>query len=240
MFSGYTKEFMEKKIYKYYSYDCCLEKMFAPILKNTLRYRRPLSFNDPYDCHITTELNESITSLREHDMETVFVCSLTTNYDNILMWSHYASNHKGFVVEYDMNELRKINEHQVETFSYVEYSNAIPSRKLLVKDSTKDIVPAIYHKALCWGYENEIRSVKYGTPIPIMDTKHEDLELPENAISAVILGTSFIEPIIIGTGEKLPSILKPWYESGKLYYMKLRYNEYKLERKNDFKAEWFA
>ena len=33
------------------------------------------------------------------------VC-LSERYNNILMWAHYAENHKGFVVEYDSNTLK--------------------------------------------------------------------------------------------------------------------------------------
>lgn len=38
----------------------------------------------------------------QHEMP--LVC-LTETYDNILMWSHYANNHKGFVIEYDSDSL---------------------------------------------------------------------------------------------------------------------------------------
>ncbi|TOC13300.1 hypothetical protein CGJ90_24575, partial [Vibrio parahaemolyticus] len=29
------------------------------------------------------------------------ICSLSKTFENILMWSHYADNHKGFVVEFE-------------------------------------------------------------------------------------------------------------------------------------------
>ena len=46
---------------------------------------------------------ESIVSYYQTQMP--LVC-LSEKYDNILMWAHYADNHKGFVVEYDSQSLQ--------------------------------------------------------------------------------------------------------------------------------------
>ncbi|MBP3709667.1 MAG: DUF2971 domain-containing protein [Treponema sp.] len=235
IFSGYTREYKGEKLYKYYSFDCCPDKMFAPIINKTLRYRTPMSFNDPYDCYIAANLNQSITSVRETEMKEVLVCSLTETDNDILMWSHYASSHKGFVVEYDMKKLNEINERQIEIFSHVEYSDSIVYRSFSAQDSDKDIVQAIYHKSLCWEYEKEVRSVVYGSPDSI-GGEYKDVQLPEESISAVILGSYFMSE----TKGNIPSILKPWYEGYKLHYMQLQADKYKLERKKDFKEEWFS
>ena len=40
-----------------------------------------------------------------YQTEMPLVC-LSERYNNILMWAHYADNHKGFVVEYDSNTLK--------------------------------------------------------------------------------------------------------------------------------------
>ena len=46
-------------------------------------------------------LNEYI-NYYQHEMP---LACLSETYDNILMWSHYANNHKGFVIEYDFESL---------------------------------------------------------------------------------------------------------------------------------------
>ena len=231
MHKGIASEYKGEKLYKYYSYNDCIKKMFSPVTKGTLRYRRPDAFNDPYDCYIAFNNTGTIESVRKSEMETVYVCSLTTSYDNLLMWSHYASNHTGFVVEYDANELKKIKHEQIEMFSYVEYSNDIYYRNFLCckNDTDKQIVNAIYHKPLCWSYENEVRSVIYD-----FGKEYVDIEV-QNCISAIILGSMFIKEL----DDKLPCFLRTWNSKKKLYYMQLQSDKYKLEKRQDFKDEWF-
>lgn len=38
--------------------------------------------------------------------DTFHVVSLSTEYDNRLMWAHYANDHKGFCIEYDFNTVK--------------------------------------------------------------------------------------------------------------------------------------
>lgn len=237
MFGGYATEFNGDKLYKYYSYSPNMCEMFAPVLNNTLRYRTPNSFNDPYDCYIARTLNGNIEAIRKREMEGVFVSSLTTSDENLLMWTHYASEHKGFVVEYDTQKLKSIDEPQMETFSYVKYEDDI-----VIKDFIKEfvnpklaeevVVKAIFHKSSCWSYENEIRSVLYGRH---SDNNFIDINLPEDSISAIILGSHFF----VATKCVVPSCLKQWKENGKLFYMQLASDAYKLERRDDIQDGWF-
>ena len=134
--------------------------MFAPILKNTLRYRSVFSLNDPYDCYIAIKNNERIQSIRNVEMKNVFVCSMTKKPDDLLMWSHYGSCHAGYVVEYDVEKLKSISEKQIEFFSDIKYSNGIIQYNFLnFSKQEKIILEAIFHKASCWCYEDEVRSV---------------------------------------------------------------------------------
>ena len=125
MFKNDMKKYSGTKLYKYYSYNDCVDDMFVPVLYNTLRYRSPSSLNDPYDCYISSKINGKIQSIRDTEMKTVYVCSMTKSCDDLLMWAHYASNHRGYVVEYDVEKLKKIEEKQIEEFSEVGYSDDI-------------------------------------------------------------------------------------------------------------------
>ena len=131
MYSGIAKKITEKKIYKYYSYNPCMYKMFAPVINETIRFNKFKNFNDPYDCYIATSNGKSLQNIY---MNTLGVCSFTSESDNLLMWSHYCSSHKGFVVEYDTETLRKkladFN-NQIEDFGMVEYSDKIKTRHFL-------------------------------------------------------------------------------------------------------------
>lgn len=222
------------KVYKYYSYNNCMKTMFAPVIKMTLRYTNPNLFNDPYDCYITAELKAKTESVRSHHMSEICVCCLTASFDNMLMWSHYASHHQGFVVEYDVKQLNKINYPQTECFAKVIYSDDIPIYDFLTNNLAQEesIVKAIYHKPKCWEYESEIRSVVYnGGGI----NGYVDIPLNNSCITGIFLGSLFMQK----RKGKIPLFLKTWHENGKLYYMQLLSDKYQLEKRNDFLDEWF-
>jgi hypothetical protein len=69
-------------------------------------------FNDPFDCNIELiNFEKIVKSKKERNVEyairnrfrSIGVCCFTRNVNSILMWSHYASNHQGFCVEYKYN-----------------------------------------------------------------------------------------------------------------------------------------
>ena len=86
-------------------------------------------------------------------------CSFSKTFKNILMWSHYASSHTGFVLEFafDDNILDQIYE--------VKYLNKLPEFDLckiidLIEgdfENRKDILSDISIKSQDWQYEQEFR-----------------------------------------------------------------------------------
>lgn len=60
MHSGIAKEFKGEKIYKYYSYDYCMRKMFSPVINKTIRFNEIKNLNDPYDCYIASSNGDSL------------------------------------------------------------------------------------------------------------------------------------------------------------------------------------
>lgn len=94
----------------------------------------------------------------------------TTNYDSILMWSHYADNHRGVCIEFD------IPDNEQELYSKVIYSETRPSNNLVQgiekicghllgkgeidmadKLFIKLMTEPYYTKSKNWSYENEYR-----------------------------------------------------------------------------------
>ncbi|UPT57089.1 DUF2971 domain-containing protein [Dickeya zeae] len=59
-----------------------------------------LDANDDPDDY---QINESVGVL-QGDISDLGIISLSESYNNPLMWAHYASEHKGMVVEFDFNE----------------------------------------------------------------------------------------------------------------------------------------
>lgn len=98
-------------------------------------------------------------SLRTSMQKIGVLCLSATPYE-ILMWSHYAENHKGFCVEYDFSEgthLRKLAQP-------VRYREVVPSLSLanLPKDAKDNFLEVcIFTKAKQWEYEQEWRVIMH-------------------------------------------------------------------------------
>jgi hypothetical protein len=97
------------------------------------------------------------------------VCSFSAVNDSILMWGHYAQDHKGFCIEYDIERLKP--DHALRRILYpVIYSPMLYDltafAKKLVGPNRKDFNPSspllgVLHKFDGWKYEEEWRAVTY-------------------------------------------------------------------------------
>ena len=79
--------------------------------------------------------------------------------DSILMWSHYAANHKGIVIEFDSNE-QPFSQIDHLTFP-VRYSATKPDYVHYNKDSDfqREMFAVAATKAANWSYEKEVRII---------------------------------------------------------------------------------
>lgn len=113
------------------------------------------------------------------------VACFNNNPLNILMWSHYADNHRGFLIEFKFPK-KAIGRLPIP----VEYTSQYPIISLpyslhalnqdldLQHENTRKI---FYTKSIDWEYENEYR---------LINIKNELATFPENYISSVIFGTN--------------------------------------------------
>jgi hypothetical protein len=94
------------------------------------------------------------------------ILSLTTRNDNLTMWSHYALDHKGFVIELDpASQIFRNTKSKVKLFrtlQKVSYKSHRPTGTLLDSmDSTEglsNLLKKIFlTKSFDWKYEQEIR-----------------------------------------------------------------------------------
>lgn len=98
---------------------------------------------------ITQEAVESVI-----DTLGIFCCS--TVCDSILMWAHYAHNHEGFCLEFDISK-------DIDFFCFpkkVEYDTEYPSIDYYTH--SEEVTNALFHKYKAWEYEEEYRIVKLG------------------------------------------------------------------------------
>jgi len=96
----------------------------------------------------------------------VGICSLSRNPLNLLMWAHYANNHKGFVVEFDIPlESFFPIEDKVKFFEWlipqeVEYQESKPVVNFSDDQETK-MKKQFLIKGIDWKYEQEERVIDY-------------------------------------------------------------------------------
>jgi prenyltransferase beta subunit len=99
--------------------------------------------------------------------DTIGILCLTEKKDNLLMWSHYANSHKGFVLEFNTEhcyfDQRKKNLQLAEHLKKVRYTFNRPEfvlfdTALLTKENMDNwINNFIWVKSDHWSYEEEWR-----------------------------------------------------------------------------------
>ncbi len=92
-----------EKLYKYYSVNM---NSLAALINKYSWYSHPKAFNDPFDANLIYGDNLDKLGLFSLDgthtgkFSDIRILSLTSNEKNLLMWSHYASSHTGFCIEF--------------------------------------------------------------------------------------------------------------------------------------------
>jgi len=105
----------------------------------------PIFVKWPIKFKHTKELKDLIGAI---DM--VKICSLSSNLNDVRLWSYYADGHKGIVFEIDCSGLEKIYE--------VKYSEELPRGviSLLGQTSPHEVLS---HKTKHWDFESEYRII---------------------------------------------------------------------------------
>lgn len=181
-----------KKFYKYISFEGCLKILS----EGTLKYTKPLKFNDPFDCYpympehgtdkffkrlskkerttpipAKKELRKNFANMRRtgsqgklHEImsESIAITCFSTNPFSVPMWAHYANNHEGCIIEFQVNEhiLAKIAQESpnspILSPIYVKYSDErLP---LCDKDGFVNAFNPVFVKSTQWKYEEEVRA----------------------------------------------------------------------------------
>jgi hypothetical protein len=140
--------------------------------------------------HMVARLRDAIKngSFGQPASDNVGICCLTKDPLNLLMWAHYADNHKGFVVEFDIPiESYDKPESEVEFFELlipheVNYNQKKPIVKFDDSLETK-LEKQFLTKGKDWEYEQEERVVDYIRKAGIHPYKREII------LNSVIAGT---------------------------------------------------
>lgn len=85
------------------------------------------------------------------------VCCFSKKCNDILMWSHYAENHRGICLKFDILKALDFFAPLLD----VDYEKKVDLKIAnFFRDSSKFIIKTIRTKFKCWEYENEFRSIK--------------------------------------------------------------------------------
>lgn len=113
------------------------------------------------------------------------ICCLTTRFDNMPMWSHYAGGGTGYCIEYDVEQLIA-SVSPIEFADFIEYVDDLQLPD--IGGPYSEIALGILTRKLRgWSYENEFRIIKklrayYPNPTDQVIT------VRKSAISRIILG----------------------------------------------------
>jgi len=207
-----TASNIPKKLYKHFSIS---DNTFDTLEKGAVWLSDPSSFNDPYDSatslisetmqpgweeemDITSEQLSAINTAKEifemakhqDDLKQIRralrVCCFSELNNSILMWSHYADEHKGICVEYDLTSLVSTtlppkwflypmiySETLFDVNPYMNETNIHPLSLMLCS----------LYKSDEWSYEKEWRLIT----APVIMPKAGHMQIPQP--TAIYLGS---------------------------------------------------
>lgn len=144
------------------------------ILHQTIRYSRPQDLNDPFEClprydhdEVVSLVEEKTKDPQQRDkcvesimnrdfvdfyarMNVFGVTSFSLASTTVLMWSHYAEQHKGLCIEYDSSKIGLL--------AKVQYASTNERALCSVKGpSQREAVSVLTTKGSEWSYEQEVR-----------------------------------------------------------------------------------
>ncbi|MCI5225410.1 MAG: DUF2971 domain-containing protein [Candidatus Electrothrix sp. AX2] len=163
-----------------YYYDDVVEVYFKEIralaeelhvLKNTPKENRKKALSESWE----TKKNNVINNLG--------VVCFSESRSNILMWSHYASDHKGVCIEYNSNE-RPIKFWKNFKFHKVTYQDE-RNIDVLSRGFTDSFYDLLTVKSPDWAYEDEHRLITIKGPGPQKQTMQ--------SLNGIILGARIKE-----------------------------------------------
>jgi hypothetical protein len=132
------------------------------------------------------------------EKHTRIIC-LSQRNDGILMWAHYADRHKGFVVGFNSDLLRRNHSHS--GFYKVSYNLERPvvPHPYVAPPDKNQLIPAVSQKSPEWAYEEEWRLLVHMSHLRRdRDLGNPNMYLPilPNAIDQVIFGSRCSDTLV--------------------------------------------
>jgi hypothetical protein len=156
---------------------------------------------------IETKRDQFASHVQQSTGDRIGILRLSANNTSLLMWAHYASSHRGFVLEFDsLHEFFDQQRNSREVFGRlwpVMYSSDRPA--ITMFDPSKDedvqadriIIEGFLTKSMDWSYEKEWRMflpLEDSTIPHEVDGRLHLFSFPPAALTAIIFGARCDEP----------------------------------------------
>ena len=234
---------MEKKKYVHlYSFRRFNGYSLSDLINNEITVSPSKNMNDPFDSIINLWGSED--QLKETCKERKHIKNLSRSFDyfrirsfcngeteealgNLLMWSHYADEHRGYCIKYKLSK-HFIKQDENDSFEHMFLKPIIyrkDEEKVDISELTTintDLAFATKHES--WKYEKEVRLIVYN---PNKEESYYGIPLDKDScIEAIYFGCK-CEPKIINTIKNLfskadipPKFFKVYSESKDVYQLK--------------------
>lgn len=187
-------------IFKYRRID---KNLLKSLVNSELYFARPELLNDPFDCRvdILSSLNNAILKAKgptkhklvellkledfmnvvKNDLIKMGVCSFSLELENTLMWSHYANDHRGVCLAYEIPKTYfDQNANEILGIVEVDYGDN-PLTDWFLREALNYtnfhmfgislIKKALSIKAKEWRYEKEVRIMRNYEGVQSIDKK---------------------------------------------------------------------
>ncbi|MGL4853107.1 MAG: DUF2971 domain-containing protein [Tannerellaceae bacterium] len=190
-----------------YSFRSINEYSLADLINKEITVVHPSKMNDPFDS--IANLWSTPAALEKRCENTNHISMLSRSFDyyrirsfvanrasydtddsivkKILMWSHYASEHTGYCIKYNLSRnfiKRSEDEHYIQ--HYIKPIQYMKDKAVDLKDRSITSDVAYVMKNAVWEYEDEVRLVSYN---PEVESPFLGIPLDEkSSIEAIYLG----------------------------------------------------
>ncbi len=235
-------------LYKHLSFDPDLYVLNL-FKKLELKFTHPDNFNDPYDCVALIEF-DGVPELHESFLQNQFlnaireklsVTCFNNNPLNMLMWSHYAQSHRGFLVEFKIphHTIEWVNDafnvqavRYQESFPSYPFSILSPNTSLEQKNGAEMInfvTNQYLIKSVDWAYEKEFRVLAFDYDPSNFSSLLKII--PPAYLSSVILGAKLAndDPNKKALESSIEFFNQKYNQDIKIYQAKLKPNSFKIE-----------
>lgn len=152
-------------LYKYRSLDPW-EHLLDILINEKLYAAKFAELNDPMEGMFTysdTQVSEGFIKELVEQKAQLGICSLSSKWNNTVMWSYYASGHKGIVLGVEVDE----DSSKLIEIAKVGYARNISFRGYYGSDPRFDARRILSKKLSGWKHEKEVRIFSSAKSIPI-------------------------------------------------------------------------